>query len=223
MNTIGRNKAWSIAANAAAKLGLDVTKARPHELLLVAQLTTSDNQYNLKLKHEEQVSILNIAEGLLDRDSFIAVGMAIGILPVFVSTNEFPSAAGPVFWPDPNVFDTAASVTLSEAQALESIYWGRHTLITNEGVRIQKRLNMSFRTVQQTQGSASTANMQTDCEIKEIGAPVRFGGGDQNEIQIDIKCDDKSEIDGPAGRNNYLAVMLYGAIIKGSTTKVYTR
>ena len=224
MNSVGRDKAWRIAYGAVERLGLPSDKARPHELLLVAKLTTSDNQYTLKLNYEDQQRILNISEGLLDRDSFVAVGMSLGIIPVpIISTVEYPSAAAPVYFPDPNVFDTAATATLSEAQALESIYWGRHTLITNEGVRIQKRPNISFRTVQQTQGSATTQNMQNDQEIKEIGAPVRFGGGDQNEIIIDIKCDDKTDLAGDAARQNYLVVGLYGAILKGSTTKVYSK
>ena len=86
MNSIGRNKAWRIAANAAQKLGLDPTKARHHELILTAALSTSDNQYEFSLKHEDQIRILpDIVEGLLDRDSFIAVGMALGILPVEIS------------------------------------------------------------------------------------------------------------------------------------------
>lgn len=225
MNSIGRDKAWRIAFNAVKNMGLPTDKARPHELFLFAKLSTDEGQYTMKLNYEEQQRILNISEGLLDRDSFVAVGMSIGILPVpVIATVEYPSAAAPNFWPDPNVFDTAAGgATLSEAQALESIYWGRHTLITNEGVRIQKRPNQSFRTVQETQGSASTANMQNDQEIKEIGAPVRYGGGDQNEIIIDIKCDDKTHLAGAAARQNYLMVGLYGAILKGSTTKVYTR
>lgn len=228
MNSVGRDKAWRIAYGAVERLGLPTEKARPHELILVAPLSASENQYSLKLNYEEQQRILNISEGLLDRDSFIAVGMSLGIIPVPVVSNvEYPSAAAPLFFPDPNVFSTAATTTLTEAQALESIYWGRHTLITNEGVRIQKRPNFSFRTVQQTQGSANTQNMQNDQEIKEIGAPVRFGGGDQNEIIIDIKCDDKTDIAGAItagdGHQNYLMVGLYGAILKGSTTKVYTR
>lgn len=221
MNSIGRNKAWRIAKEAARKMGLNVSKARPHELYLFAQLTVGDNQYTLDLKHEEQVKIFKAAEGLRDRNSFIAVGMSMGLVAVEVSGgSEIITGVAPIFWPDPTVF-SEATAGLAEYKALESVYWGRHTLKTNEGVRIDKRPNMIFRTVQQTQHSANTRNMQNDVEVKELGAAIRFGGGDQNEIIIDIDCPDKTNLAGNATRNNYIMVQLTGAVIKGSTTKTY--
>lgn len=220
-----KRNALRVARRAAKGSRLKPTQARPHELLLFAALNANANQYEFDLEHDEAIKVLKIAKGLRDRDAFIATGMAIGIVPVFVSSSvEYPTAAAPVYFPDPNIFDTAAgTATLSEAQALESIYWGFHTLQTNEGVRIDRSPNLEFRTVQQTQGSSSTANMQTGIEVKEIGAAIRFGGGDENRIIIDINSSDKTHIGGPAARNNYLMVRLEGSIIKGQTTKVYTR
>lgn len=222
MNSIGRAKAWAVAVKAAQKLRLNPSKARPHELLLFAQLSSSDNQYTLLLNHDEQKAIFEHAEGLLDRDAFIAVGMSLGIVPVEVSSGtEITYGAAPTFWPDKNIY-TEATSGVAEYKALEGVYWGKHSLKTNEGVRIDKRPNLGFRTVQQTQFSGTTANMQNDQEIKEIGAPVRFGGGDENQIIIDLKIADKTNLGGPATRNNYIFVGLYGAIIKGASTKVYT-
>lgn len=222
MNSIGRSKAWSVAVNAAKKLGLDPSKARPHELLLFAQLSTSNNQYILYLNHEDQKDVFEHAEGLLDRDAFIAVGMSLGIVPVEVASSvEITYGAAPTFWPDKSLF-TEATSGIAEYKALEGLYWGKHSLKTNEGLRIDRRPNLGFRTVQQTQFSATTANMQNDQEIKEIGAPVRFGGGDENQIIIDLKVADKTNLAGNATRNNYIFVGLYGAIIKGASTKVYT-
>ena len=55
---------------------------RPHELILVARLSSNENSYTIKLKHEEVVKVLSIAEGLRDRDAFLATGIAIGIIDV---------------------------------------------------------------------------------------------------------------------------------------------
>lgn len=219
------NSAVQRAMGAASRLGLDPTKARPHILMLVAKLIASEGKYNISLRQEDQKRIApGVVRGLLDRDSFIASAMALGILPVpVINGKEYFTAAAPVFFPDRNVFGEAAGAghDLSEAQALESLYLGDHTLKTNEGIRIDKNPNIHFRTVQQTQGSATTANMFTGHEFKDIGADVRFGGGDENEIIISSQCDDKTLIGGPAARNNYILIMLQGAIIKGGTSKAY--
>lgn len=219
-----RTRAWRLAVKAAQKLGQDTSKARPHELVLLAALSTSENTYNLELSQDLQpATVAAIANGLLDRDAFMASEMALGILQVpVISSVEYPSAGKLAYFPDPNVWSTAAGTAiLSESQALESVYFGTHSLQTNEGLRIEKNPNMFFRTVQQTQGSATTQNMQTGLEMKDIGAVVRFAGGDENKIIIRINCADKTHLNGPAGWNNYLYCRLGGAIIKGSTTKTY--
>lgn len=220
-----RQKAWQIAAGAAKKQGLPKEKARPQELLLFAKLDASENQYRLSLKHDDQIKIApGIARGLLDRDGYMATMMALGVIKVpVIATVEYFAAAIPSFWEDPALFPTVATTTLSESQALASIWWGTHTLQTNQDVRIDKSPNRHFRTVHQTQTSANTANMQLGIEMKEIGAAVRFGGGDDNEIIITLDCKDKTDIVGAATHNNYLMVVLDGAVIKGSTTKFYTK
>ena len=223
MNVISRNKAQRIAVQAALKMGLRKENVRPHELILAAKLTTADNDYTISLEDNKQKAILSWAEGLKDRDAFIAIGMAMGVLPVKkVSGTEYPTASLPVYHPDPNVFaEAAGSATLSEAEAVTSLWVGRHTLKTNEGNRIDKQPNLHFLTIQETQASASTANMVTGMELKEIGAAVRFGGGDLNEIIIHLNCPDKTHIAGTAARQNYILIRLCGAVIKGGTNKTY--
>lgn len=223
---INKAKALRIARNAAQKMGLAASKVRPSELILFAGLNSNENRYEFSLEHGEAQKVLKLAKGLLDRDAFVAVGMAIGVLPVpVINSREYPTAAAPVYWEDSGVFTEPAGAghDLSESQALASIFWGYHTIQTNEGVRIDRASNIHFRTVQETQGSASTDNMQTGLEVKSIGAAVRFGGGDENRIIIDIASLDKTLIGGPAARNNYLMIRLTGGVIKGSSTKLYTR
>jgi hypothetical protein len=151
--------------------------------------------------------------------------MAIGLIKVpVIGGKEYPTSGTVSFFPDKNLFAEPAGVApnvLAEAQALESIYFGDHTLKTNEGIRLDKNPNFLFRHVHQTQASATTAGMLTGEEFKDIGADVRFAGGDENEVRISIKCDDKTLIGGPAASNNYLLVFLIGAVSKGATTKRY--
>ncbi len=219
-NHISRSSAWKVAVSAANSLGLDISKARPDELCLVAPFSASEGSYIIKLNDAIQKDILPFAKGLLDRDAFVAVGMSLGIIPVeIVSGNAVYMP--PKFWPDKNIFNEATS-GLIEHKALEGLYWGDHTITTNEGKRITNRLNMTFRTVQDTQQSATTDNVQNGMEIKELGAPIRFGGGDENEIQIRVRATDKTNIAGNANRLNYLFIGLYGAIIKGASTKLTT-
>lgn len=214
------------AMAAAAARGMDMSKVRPHTLILAAQLLANESNYAFDLRQSAQENILpGVVRGLLDRDGFIASAMAIGLMTVpVIGGKEYPTAGTVTFFPDPNVFAAPAAGApnvLTEAQALESIYFGDHTLKTNEGIRLDKNPNFLFRHVQQTQGSAATTNMLTGAEFKDIGADVRFAGGDENEVRISTKCDDKTLIGGPADRNNYLLVFLLGAVAKGATTKRY--
>lgn len=222
MNPIGRKEAIRMAMKAALDLKLDPKNTRPHDLYLFAQLTSSKDSYTLKLDNDSQKKVISIAEGLQDRDSFMAVAYSLGILrvPIYGGT-EYPAAGRLVYFADPNVFSTAATVTLSESEQVNHVYWGRHTLQTNEGIRINEARNLQFMTVQETQGSASTLNMLTGMELKEIGAVIRFAGGDNNQIITTFDCEDKSLIGGPATHNNYLFWRLCGAIIKGATNKSY--
>lgn len=234
ITNIGKAKAMQVAQRAAAGMGLDPTKARPEELVLFAKLDPNYNQYSFSLSHDEAIKVLTIANGLRDRDAFIAVGMALGIVGVKVASSvEYPSSAKVAYHPDPNIFSAAATSVLTEYEALRSLYWGTHTIQTNEGNRIDRAPNLGFLTVQQTQesfqystdgtndSSHMTNNMNTGLEVKEIGAAVRFGGGDENRIIIDINCKDKSVIAGTATRANYVLIRLVGAIVKGSSTKQY--
>lgn len=226
MKLVGRNFATRIARKAAEKNGMGSAEARPHQLQLFAELSSSENQYRIPLNAEYHNRIApGIGRGLLDRDAFLASAIGLAIVPVkVVNGTPYFTAVSPVFWPDPNVFDTpAGTAVLSEAEALESIYWGDHSLKTNTGVRIDKNPNLALRTVQQTQASGSTANMQTGLEVQEIGAVIRFSGGDENEIIINVDCKDKTHIAGTADRKNFLMVVLDGAIIKGATSKAYLR
>lgn len=225
MKTIGRYKAHQIAVQGAVQLGLKKTEARPHSLLLVARLSASENQYVLSLDDQDQKRLLDLANGLEDRDMFIAVAMSLGILKVpIVDGTERDTAAELAFWPDPELFATAGAgpTNLSEAQALRSIYWGRHTIKTNQGVRFDKTPNRHFYHNADTQHSANTANVIDGAELKEIGAAVRFAGGDNNEITIHIRCSDMTLLPGEADSHaNYVLIELVGAVIKGGTDKAY--
>lgn len=221
MNT----NATARAMSAAKKRGMDIRKVRPHTLILAAKLDPSESEYRLDLRQSAQEKVLpGVVRGLLDRDGFIASGMALGFAKVpVIGGKEYPTASEVVFHPDTNVFPEPAGAdhALSVAQALRSVHLGTHSLNTNEGIRIDKNPNFPFMTVQETQGSAATANMLTGLEVKDLGAEVRFAGGDENEVIIHTKCDDKTLIGGTANYNIYVLAFLIGAISKGATTKTY--
>lgn len=224
MKTIGLHNAQRIAMNQATEMGLKPTEARPHELILAAALTTSDNNYTLSLDHKAQQDVLSITKGLEERDMFIAVAWALGIAKVpIINSTRHDNSAEIVYHPDAVVFPTAATVDLSEAQALMSIYLGQHTVKTNQGVRIDGSPNLGFLTRQETQGAAATVNMTNGVELKEIGAALRFAGGDSNEITHKITCLDKTHIAGAATHANFIIMRLVGAVIKGGTSKAYLK
>lgn len=213
------------AMAAAVRGGITKTKVRPHTLILGAKLDSAESAYDLDLRDEKQAFVLpGVTRGLIDRDGFIAASMGLALYSVpVIGGKEYPTNGQLAFFPDANIFDAdvVAPGVLTEAQQLESIYMGDHTLQTNEGIRLEKNPNFLFRTVQQTQASANTANMLTGAEYKDLGADVRFGGGDDNFIRIAHKSADKSLIEGPATRNNYILVFLLGVVVKGGTTKAY--
>lgn len=225
MYGLDRNAIMRLAQAAAQKMGLNKSKARPHELILALPLSNDVDTYTFSLHKETAEKYLPaITKGLEDRNAFIAIGGAVGILPVpVIGGKEYPTAASIEYHPDLNVFNFAATNILSEQQALESIYYGKMNLKTNEGVRLDKMPMLHFRTVNQTQKTATTANQFNGNEVKAFGAAIRFGGGDDNEVSIAIKCSDKTDIAGdPAVRKNYLIVRLVGTIVRGSTTRTYT-
>jgi hypothetical protein len=225
-SVLNRNAVMKLAQQAAASLGLTKEKARPHELILALPLSASDDTYTFNLDAAIAEKVLpEITKGLEDRNSFIVIGAAIGFLPVpVIGGVEYPTAAAIEYHADANVFSEAAGTAiLSEKQALESVHYGRISLKTNEGVRLDKMPMLYFRHVPQTQKGTATANQFTGAEVKPLGAAVRFGGGDDNEVTISIKCKDKTKIVGNASRKNYLVVRLVGSIIMGSTTKTFTR
>lgn len=213
------------AVSAAARRGM--INVRPHTLILAAQLSSSESEYRFDLRQSAQEKVLpGVVRGLLDRDGFLASAMALGFAKVpVIGGKEYPTASQIVFHPDSNMFPEPAGAdhALSVEQALRSIYLGTHSLKTNEGIRIDKNPNFGFMTVQQTQESNVTANMLNGQEVKDLGADVRFAGGDENEVIINTKCDDKTLIGGTDAYNIYALVFLVGAISKGATTKVYTR
>jgi hypothetical protein len=215
----------SRAMAAATRNGLTKTKVRPHTLILGARLDPAESAYDLDLRDEKQALVLpGVTRGLIDRDGFIASAMGLALYSVpFIGDKEYTTNGQLTFFPDANIFSAPAAApgVLTEAQQLESIYMGDHTLQTNEGIRMEKNPNILFRTAQQTQASAATSNMLTGIEYKDLGADVRFGGGDDNLIRIIHKSMDKSLIGGPADRNNYILVFLLGVVLKGGTTKAY--
>lgn len=218
-----RIKALKVAQSIARKNGVDARNARPADLVLVQKIDNSKDSYRFSLRAEDNK--FSIAKGLLDRNGFIATHMALGIVkaPILNGT-EYLGAKAIEFFPDPDVFDGVATADLSESEALEHIYTtGKYTLKTNQDNRIDNESCRHLRTVQETQASATTASMAVGAEFKELGAAVGFGGGDDNAVIINFNCKDKSMIEGDATSNNYLVVILDGAIVHGLTTKVYTQ
>ncbi|MEM1215498.1 MAG: hypothetical protein AAGJ82_07430 [Bacteroidota bacterium] len=227
-NGIGQPQALRAGMKIARSLGLRGENARPHLLILTAPLLSDTDSYNLSLEHSDQSKVLPWAEGLRDRNGFVGVAHALGIAKVPVRGGiEYPSAAQIAFHNDQALFPTAATNVLAEWEQLGSLYMGRHSLVTNDKVRIDKNPNYGLLTRNTTQHSATTVNEQIGDQFKEIGAPVRFAGGDTNSIDFYVPCKDKSLIGGTVtggnGHKNYLVYFLAGAIIKGGTTKVYTK
>ena len=220
------NIAVNAAQDTATGKGLSRRKARPDELILIVPLSTTESEYEIVLDDSEYRNIPN-AKGLKDRDGFVATGAAIGVLPVpIVNGNEQFTAANPVYYNDPEIFDTPAAdpaTELSEAQAINAIHHGRMDVRTNEALRIDNFPLRRFRTVQEPGGSAGDINQETGDEVKSLGAVVSFKGGDDNAIVIRFFCRDKALINGDADRNNYLYVRLIGASVKGDTTASYTK
>ena len=222
--TLTPSKVMKLAQQGAQSMGLSPSKARPHELILYKKIKSSLSSYTFSLKDEQARKELSIANGLLDRNGFVAVGMAIGILQVpVIGGVEYPEAGTIHYHADTNAFAGPATNVLSEQQALNSFYQaGSYKLETNEGKRIDGAPTLSFRTVSQTQQTDNQVNMQTGGEVKELGVIVRFAGGDTNDVIITHECQDKTAIGGVVDEFvNYLCVRLVGAIVKGGTSAAY--
>lgn len=227
MKSIGQHEAQRLAMRYARGLKLKKTKARPHTLILAAELATETDNYSLSLEHSIQKSILPFTEGLRDRNGFVAAAHGLAVAKVPVRNNvEYGEAAEIAFNPDKNLFPTGATANLAEFEQLRSLYWGRHSIVSNEDIRIDKKPNFGFLTRHTTQHSATTENEQFGDQFKTIGAFVRFAGGDTNSIDFHVPCKDKSliagAITGGNGHKNYLVYFLVGAILKGGTTKMFT-
>lgn len=229
MKSIGIHRATQMAMQAAPSMGLDPNKARPHIMIIAEKLGPTNQSYVLNLERKAQKDILKWSRGLEERDSFIGIAHALGLAKVpIIGGVEYQEAAQLTFAPDAALFSTAAgSAILSEAQALQAIFYGTHTVKTNQGVRIDRNSNFLFQTSQTTQHSGSTVNERNGSELKEIGAAIRFAGGDDNSVSIDFECADKTHIGGAvasgAGHANYLVYFMVGAIIKGGTTAAFLK
>lgn len=225
MKRIGRYDAQRLAMKQAQAQGLKKTEARPHSLILAAELSTTKELYKITLEDSIQSKVLDLTSGLSEQDVYIAVAMGMGIAKVPVINGvEYTSAAQIAFWADPNLFDTpAGTAILSEAQALRSLHWGIHSIKTNQGVRIDEAPNFWFQRAHDTQHSASTANPVTGEELKELGAAIRFAGGDKNSITVNAPCLDKTHIAGGDNHKNYLMIFLEGAIVKGGTSRAFLK
>lgn len=234
-----KHMALKEAQSVAAGIGLGKSAAQPDELLLLAQLTATDSEYVIQLDAKIQNNVWSGASGLDFRNGFKAAAMAVGILPAKVASGiTYFGAQLPIYWEDPAVFDTAASAVLTESQAVAGVYMGDITLKTNEGIRMDKHKLIQFRHVPQTQhgtvitndGNTTPAvstvvyhNQQNGDEVRSLGGIMTFLGGDDSEVRIRVECQDKSELDGPATRNNYLAIRFVGATIKGLTTAMLNK
>ena len=228
-----RQASAKVAQEIAIRTGQTKLKAQPNILTLFALLTASDSEYTFNFDQNVQQGISPLARGLEFRNSFQAIAMSLGVMSVkTVSAVPYWGAKPTLYWPDPNVFSTAAGAfVLTEAEALEGIFNGDFSLQTNEGLRLDRHDTSIFRTVQQTQGSTqvtgfsgttstfTTQNMQIGDEFKSLGGVFNIVGGDDNYIKVRINTKNKGNIVGDGStRTNYLVVKLLGTEVKGNTT-----
>ncbi|MTB49819.1 hypothetical protein [Lewinella sp. W8] len=222
-----RITATKMAQDMAVRMGMEPSVARPHQLHLLAALDPNKNEYLIGINEREQNKIDQFVPiGLSDRDGFLAVGMAVGILPAPV-VNSVPilAAALPVFHPDPNIFDGAPAQAgeLSEAQQVTLLYNSKFSLQSGTEKRIEDHPTLPFCYVPETQASASTANVLNGMELKPLGASVAFAGADKSHLTFRVDSKDRSLIAGTATRKNYLYVILDGAIIEGANNFLFAK
>jgi len=238
MGSLSVNKLIQIAAAVGQAMGRKAGQskftAQPDELFLLARLTTSDSEYRISVDHDVQQGIWAGTKGLAWRNEFYATAMSVGILPAKVASGvTYFGAQPPVYFPDPNIFNQAATSVLTEAQALEGIYLGSHTFQTNESIRIDQVKTLKYRHAQTTQAapviqtgfsgttaSYSLQNEETGDQFKYLGNNMKLVGGDDNYISFNLQCADKTNIVGNSGgtRVNYLCVRLLGFVVKGGGT-----
>ena len=214
-----RNIGLNLAKTKAGGKGMPAIKAQPDELILIKELTAEDSEYTLSLDDGAYVGI-PVAKALAYRNGFQAVGMAVGVLPVLLDgATPLWGSLKPEYYANPTVFnEPIGTAKLSEANAINGIWWGHFTVQSNEGVRIDKQSLLSWMHIQQTQGSATTQAMFDGSEVKSLGGVIQFSGGDDNFIKIRVQCADKTHLPGNAAHKNYAIVRLIGASLKGETT-----
>lgn len=224
MNNL-RKATLESARQAATNIGLAASAARIASLILLAKLVPNKDNYSFSVSWADQERIApNFALGLRDKDAFLMSRFSLGILSVpIVDGVEVFSAAAPIYWPDPNVFNAAGAgaANLSEAQALESLYNGFIQLTTNTDVRLEDFHLGDLRTVKTTQDSDVTSNEQDGCQYLEIGNLMGFHGFEKNKWDLRIDSPDKTLLGGPDARNNYIVLKADGAIVKGATTALF--
>jgi hypothetical protein len=231
MNAVSvfRQASAKVAQVIAEKTGQTKLKAQPSVLRLFLPLSDSESEYTFNFDQDVQGNISPLARGLQFRNSFQAMAMAIGIMPVkTVSGTLYWGAAAEIYWPDPAVFSGAATSVLTEAEALEGVYQGSLTFQTNEGLRLDNHPTNIFRTVPETTratitpfsgGTAyNTYNSEFGQQYQSLGGVFNVMGGDDNYIKVKINTKDKSAIKGSATRTNYLVIELLGTEVKGNTT-----
>jgi hypothetical protein len=222
-----RIAATKMAQNMAVRMGMEPSVARPHQLHLLAALDPNKNEYLIGINEREQNKIDQFVPiGLSDRDGFLALGMAVGILPApVVNGTPVLAAALPVFHADPNIFDEPAAVAgeLTEAQQVNLIFMSKFSLQSGTEKRIEDHPTLPFCYIPETQASGSTRNVLNGSELKPLGASISFAGADKSHLTFRVDSNDRSLIAGTATRKNYLYVILDGAIIEGANNFLFAK
>ncbi len=201
---------------------------QPFEMQKSKAIGSSDLDFDFKLGQDRgETNVLD--NSLSDNDAFVLVSMAIGLAKVdndFSASFERIGNVYPVFYPDPNIFDGAATgANVSEASALESVYRG-FLKAQSDVNEVLFRLNTErFRKVARTQQNTDpnfplTTNNYFGQQYEELSLPVLFEGQSSNEFQFKAAPkSDKVQANGEDDtKQNYLIFFLRGVIIRQYAT-----
>lgn len=183
------------------------------DLRLEAKIESSKNNYTLDLKEGTSSTDRPLENKLNNNDIFMVTAIGIGIY----KTND--TVYEPLFtFPDLNYFSAAG-----EAAALESIYNGKLSLTTDSLKRIKNLLLHHMRFVPPTQYDGTDKIMPGyGAMIEERGylrtnPNIIIDGSKTNTLEVAIGSGDHSAIEGAAGKDNILTVLLHGFVFSGQT------
>lgn len=199
-----------------AAKGIPANKIRPQVLKLYAPLSTTSNTltFSTDINQPPVISSQVTVENRLKRDSLMFVnlfGLALHKVQVF-STVKYPSNSPLIFYPDKNVFGTAAAApgVVAEWACLEALYHSLLTFKTNTEVRLEDYPCNVFRSAPTTQNGAAAQPGQ-DPVLVDLNTSFYLSGQVDNKFTVTIPPDaDRNGIAGTAAGVNYAVLLLSG-------------